>query len=128
MVKVKLTKTQLEFLYLFTIGYSDQEIFRTLNVNKLVGINIKKRVKLKLSKKYKTDDWNLIIKKCFLDNTLNKNDFIQSKVINLANQFTNKIYTKKKNKNIIAEKELNYIQKSVSDFINNCNQPNISNP
>jgi hypothetical protein len=116
----KLDKLQLEYLFLFTNGHSDGDIYNSLGVNKFKGEFLKENVKKILTEAYGDSDWKTLIKKCLSDNVLSKNNFIPSNIIELANVYTEQIFTESFISQITNQKSTKKIESRLVNFISTC--------
>ena len=87
-----LSEQQLIFLKLYAFNYPDNDIFEILGIDNIYGMQTKQYVKQTLGNYFKTDDWNIIIKNSFKIGLLDKNDYINTRIIEQANKYAEVIF------------------------------------
>ncbi|PIA80752.1 hypothetical protein BFR04_16215 [Gaetbulibacter sp. 4G1] len=110
----ELNEEQLNFLKLYAYGYSIKEIILFYD-NRSFTLKLKRQIE----GMFKLNDWFKIIGISFKENILNKNDFLERKIINNASDYAHQIldeYNSREKKKFSKAK----LTKHVISFVNTC--------
>ncbi len=113
MEKIKLTNNETYYLRLLVHNFDDDHISDFLKINKENLTYIKKRLK----SKFKTKNWVTIIEKAFELKILDKQDFVDPVIKEIALRYTSKIVNDFKNNPDTYSLE----QELLLDFDESCN-------
>ncbi|GAA3613666.1 hypothetical protein Q4Q39_03395 [Flavivirga amylovorans] len=113
MEKIKLTSNEAYYLRLLVHNFNDDHISDFLKINEEDLTYIKRRLKFK----FKTKNWVTIIEKAFELKILDKQDFVEPVIKEIALRYTSKIVNDFKN----SSNKYNIDKRLLLDFDESCN-------
>ncbi|GAB5401007.1 MAG: hypothetical protein Aureis2KO_25920 [Aureisphaera sp.] len=113
MNKSKFTTQELSYLKLFTYGYGETQFLEYFNLDSQMIDTITKDIQLK----FRVKNWSSLIKKGFTAEILSPKDFVEDSIIEIASNFSIRIYDEHFKKHLPNKKKLNPI---LYEFMENC--------